>query len=117
MRNVCANSQFLILNSQLRMRYTVPVRIRVGLLTLAIAIATPRVGSPQDIRPSFADFLAGVRTEALSRGIREEILDAARSMTTGTGSSSSAIGVWTPTTHPEPEQARKVSSTNPTAIV
>src|SRR3954471_15173063 len=28
-------------------------------------------------RPSFAEFLAGIRTEALSRGIRPEILDEA----------------------------------------
>src|SRR4029077_16055527 len=28
-------------------------------------------------RPSFAEFLAGIRTEALSRGIRPEIVDSA----------------------------------------
>src|SRR5580704_19485069 len=28
-------------------------------------------------RPSFADFLAGVRTEALARGIRQDIVDEA----------------------------------------
>lgn len=61
------------------MRYTPLVRILEGALFLVIAIATPRVGTAQDTRPSFADFLAGVRTEALSRGIRAEILDAALS--------------------------------------
>jgi membrane-bound lytic murein transglycosylase B len=53
------------------------VRIRIGALFIVIAIATPHVGAAQDSRPSFADFLAGVRTEALSRGIRQETLDAA----------------------------------------
>lgn len=61
------------------MQYTVPVRIRLAAFFAVVAIATPRVGTTQDSRPSFADFLAGVRTEALSRGIRPEILDAALS--------------------------------------
>ena len=30
-----------------------------------------------DVRPSFSDFLAGIRTEALARGIRKEIVDEA----------------------------------------
>ena len=49
----------------------------MGVWLAVIAIATPHVGATQDSRPSFADFLAGVRTEALSRGIRPEIVDAA----------------------------------------
>ena len=58
-------------------QYTDLVRIRIGVLFIVIAIATPHVGTAQDSRPSFGDFLAGVRTEALSRGIRQETLDAA----------------------------------------
>jgi hypothetical protein len=53
------------------------VRIHPGVLFVAIAIATPHAAATQDARPSFADFLAGVRTEALARGIRPEITDAA----------------------------------------
>jgi membrane-bound lytic murein transglycosylase B len=59
--------------------YTVLVQIRVGVLLVLIAIPTPHPGAAQDTRPSFADFLAGVRTEALSRGIRPETVDAALS--------------------------------------
>src|SRR2546425_3527165 len=41
------------------------------MLALALLIAQA------DARPSFADFLAGIRTEALSRGIREEVVTGA----------------------------------------
>jgi membrane-bound lytic murein transglycosylase B len=42
-------------------------------VALALALASPQEAA----RPSFADFLAGVRTEAISRGIKPEIVDAA----------------------------------------
>jgi membrane-bound lytic murein transglycosylase B len=45
------------------------------LAILGIARASAQETPPE--RPSFADFLAGVRTEALSRGIRKDIVDAA----------------------------------------
>jgi len=37
----------------------------------------PDAAQMEPTRPSFADWLAGVRTEALTRGIREDIVDAA----------------------------------------
>jgi membrane-bound lytic murein transglycosylase B len=40
----------------------------------AAVVPTPVAPSPAP-RPSFSDFLAGVRTEALTHGIRQEILD------------------------------------------
>ncbi len=55
------------------------MQIRDGVLLCVIAVATPHAGVAQDSRPAFADFLAGVRTEALSRGIRPEIVDEALS--------------------------------------
>jgi membrane-bound lytic murein transglycosylase B len=51
--------------------------------TLAAALSLFVVGlavpsrAAQDARPSFADFLAGIRTEAIERGIRPEVLDQA----------------------------------------
>jgi len=42
---------------------------------LVLALALPLQEAPA--RPSFAEWLAGVRAEALTRGIRQEILDAA----------------------------------------
>jgi membrane-bound lytic murein transglycosylase B len=59
--------------------YTVLVQIRVAVLLVLAAIAIPHGAATQDARPSFAEFLAGVRTEALSRGIRPETVDAALS--------------------------------------
>jgi len=55
------------------------VRIRDGVLLCVIAVVPPHAGGAQESRPAFADFLAGVRTEALSRGIRPEIVDEALS--------------------------------------
>jgi membrane-bound lytic murein transglycosylase B len=55
------------------------MHIRVGVLLVLLAIPTPHLGATQDARPSFADFLAGVRSEALTRGIRTETVDAALS--------------------------------------
>jgi membrane-bound lytic murein transglycosylase B len=47
-------------------------------VVVAFALAVALQAPPQAaVRPSFAEFLAGVRTEALSRGIRAEILDQA----------------------------------------
>ncbi|PWT84645.1 MAG: lytic murein transglycosylase [Blastocatellia bacterium] len=51
------------------------MRIWASLMLIAIAQAGPP--APDAGRPSFADFLAGIREEALMRGIREEIVDAA----------------------------------------
>ena len=48
--------------------------MRVLSLALAIAVFGAQPDSP---RPSFEEFLAGIRTEALARGIRAEILDEA----------------------------------------
>ena len=53
------------------------MHLRVGLLLGVLAVALPHAGLAQESRPAFADFLAGVRTEALSRGIRPEIVDEA----------------------------------------
>jgi membrane-bound lytic murein transglycosylase B len=46
-------------------------------LVAAIAILCTVTVAAQDGRPSFAEWLAGVRAEALDRGIREEIVDRA----------------------------------------
>jgi peptidoglycan lytic transglycosylase B len=63
------------------------VRDRVVIASLIILAATlapgaspqapPPVQNQEEPRPSFDEWLAGVRTEALERGIRAEILDAA----------------------------------------
>ena len=53
------------------------MRVWVIALSMAAAVTTPAVGAAQESRPSFSEFLAGVRTEALARGIRPEILDEA----------------------------------------
>jgi len=49
--------------------------LAVGVMLLAIVVTAPLAA--QDARPSFADWLAGVKTEALTRGITPEILDEA----------------------------------------
>jgi membrane-bound lytic murein transglycosylase B len=41
--------------------------------------AQSQTAAPSDTRPAFADWLADVRKEALSRGIREDVVDAALS--------------------------------------
>ncbi len=48
-------------------------------LLVIIAVATPHVRAAQESRPSFSEFLADVRAEALARGIRPEIVDGALS--------------------------------------
>jgi membrane-bound lytic murein transglycosylase B len=55
--------------------------MRVGWVALLVIIASaaPSARAAQESRPSFSDFLAGIRTEALARGIRQEIVDAALS--------------------------------------
>jgi membrane-bound lytic murein transglycosylase B len=45
----------------------------IACIALALALAVPQEAA----RPSFADFLAGIREEALTRGIKPEIVDAA----------------------------------------
>jgi membrane-bound lytic murein transglycosylase B len=51
--------------------------IGVGLVLAHPVAGIVRAQSPEAPRPSFSEWLAGVRSEALSRGIREEIVDAA----------------------------------------
>jgi membrane-bound lytic murein transglycosylase B len=53
--------------------------VLIALVAQAVAPGTATVGaqSSDTPRPSFSEWLAGVRTEALSRGIREDIVDAA----------------------------------------
>ncbi len=54
------------------------VRWIAAFTVLIVGAVAPRAwSSAQGERPSFADFLAGIRTEALSRGIRQDIVDAA----------------------------------------
>ena len=48
-----------------------------GWVPVIAAIALTLLAQAQDAHPSFADWLASVRTEALSRGIRQEIIDEA----------------------------------------
>ena len=50
----------------------------VGLLVF-VAVTTPRVHATQESRPSFSEFLAGIRSEAIERGIRLEIVEEALS--------------------------------------
>src|SRR5438045_6728429 len=50
-----------------------PMQTRVAAQDVTGAIPQPSEAP----RPSFSEWLAGVRTEALSRGIREEIVDEA----------------------------------------
>jgi membrane-bound lytic murein transglycosylase B len=52
--------------------------VAIAAAVLAVQSASPAVRAQTDApRPSFAEFLAGIRSEALARGIRAEILDAA----------------------------------------
>jgi membrane-bound lytic murein transglycosylase B len=55
--------------------------VPVALIALVAQVLNPTVAaqSTDTPRPSFSEWLAGVRTEALSRGIRQEIVDAALS--------------------------------------
>ena len=46
-------------------------------LLMAAAVTAPAAGAAQESRPSFSEWLAGVRAEALARGIRPDILDEA----------------------------------------
>jgi membrane-bound lytic murein transglycosylase B len=61
--------------------YTAAVRCRsiltAGLVVLSCAALFAQTSDTPATRPSFSDFLAGIRAEALTRGIREEILDEA----------------------------------------
>jgi membrane-bound lytic murein transglycosylase B len=52
--------------------------VAIAVTVLAVQSASPTVRAQADApRPSFAEFLSGIRSEALSRGIRAEVLDAA----------------------------------------
>jgi peptidoglycan lytic transglycosylase B len=52
--------------------------VRGAVLTLGFLVGIQAVGLAQsDTRPSFTDWLAGVRAEALARGVREDVLDEA----------------------------------------
>jgi membrane-bound lytic murein transglycosylase B len=44
---------------------------------LALVASGAIVAAQSDTRPSFAEWLAGVRAEAISRGVREEVVDSA----------------------------------------
>ncbi len=50
--------------------------MRWARIALAVSIAVVPLAA-QDARPSFAEWLAGVRTEALARGFKPEIVDEA----------------------------------------
>ena len=49
----------------------------IGSLVVAGAIAGASLRAQEAPRPSFPDWLSGVRAEALARGIRPEVLDQA----------------------------------------
>jgi membrane-bound lytic murein transglycosylase B len=56
--------------------------VRLALISALLAVfpllqTTPPAQDPGPPRPSFSEFLAGVRAEALTRGIRQEIVDEA----------------------------------------
>jgi membrane-bound lytic murein transglycosylase B len=53
--------------------------VRFWASLLLVAVAHTLQTAQDSARPSFADFLAGVREEALTRGIHEEVVDAALS--------------------------------------
>jgi peptidoglycan lytic transglycosylase B len=55
----------------------VGARLFSAIALSALALAAPAAQDVDAPRPPFPEWLAGVRTEALSRGIREEIVDAA----------------------------------------
>ena len=57
------------------MRFSFVVLCLVGGVTLAAQVPAPP--PPSETRPSFAEWLDGVRTEALARGIRPDVLDLA----------------------------------------
>ena len=51
--------------------------MRALAVAVALLVSTWTLAAQSDTRPSFTEWLAGVRSEALARGIREEILDEA----------------------------------------
>jgi len=55
--------------------------MRAGLVALCVIVVLPAllVHAAQESRPSFSEFLTGIRTEAISRGIRPDIVEAALS--------------------------------------
>ena len=57
--------------------YTAPVRHTILAVAMSGVLAQCVSSTAQETRPSFSEFLAGIRTEALSRGIRQDIVDSA----------------------------------------
>jgi len=55
------------------------MKARALVLALVVAAGAQLPARTQDSRPSFAEWLDGIRTEALARGIRQETVDAALS--------------------------------------
>jgi membrane-bound lytic murein transglycosylase B len=55
--------------------------VKISALGLALLVLTgPQTAAPtQDSRPSFAEWLDGIRAEALARGVRQEVVDQALS--------------------------------------
>jgi membrane-bound lytic murein transglycosylase B len=57
--------------------YTDRVKLAAATVLALSDLANAQPQTPSEIRPSFTEWLAEVRTEALARGIREEIVDQA----------------------------------------
>ena len=51
--------------------------LTAGLVVLSCAALVAQTPDPAPARPSFGEFLAGIRAEAIARGIRQEIVDEA----------------------------------------
>ena len=49
--------------------------MRLASMVFAFLLASSMASAQDDARPSFAEFLAGLREEAVTRGIRPEIVD------------------------------------------
>jgi membrane-bound lytic murein transglycosylase B len=62
-----------------RLARRAPARVGLGTLIVVVAATPSHVRAGQESRPSFSEFIAVVRTEALQRGIRQEIVDEALS--------------------------------------
>src|SRR5918912_2998846 len=55
---------------------TPPLHV-IAVAALALVAAAATALSAQDVRPSFSEWLAGVRSEAIARGVKPEIVDEA----------------------------------------
>src|SRR5690242_17787428 len=49
----------------------------IGVVVCLAQASRPAVMAAQDVRPSFSEWLAGVRSEAIARGVKAEIVDEA----------------------------------------